>query len=833
MPIAADRHNAQRLNLGPWRIDLERGTVIADGEQGKLLPRAESLLLLLCRHANQVVGREQILDNVWAGRVVEDAAISHCVWQIRKALGDQGKDILQTLPKRGYVLTVADDAWLLEDETPMQSLANDSLSPAAVRPQGSCDAAASIAGDEVPLSHSPRRRPRASRIAAIGIAVAMVMLISFLVWQTQRATPARIVLQPESEITVAVIVPDRLNWLREPVLRTVVESAYLRDGTVIAFERAQRNNPFNGPHLQVEIAPSAGRDVVAELSLGHGPNVVREHYRGPGNALAGAVRKFLERSLAPTVKTPTRAEDALISALTANLLFDRQRALVEFRRAHARDPASAAVMVPMAVSLYDQGKGREALALVERIRPDAALNDAQRCDMQMLLVQLAPDTLKQPMCVRASRLVQVKRLEMREVLRATEADEGRPKSAQQWLFDEIVTIRAHIRLGELDEAEDRIVAAQDVAAKAGWEHARLDFEALRVICAMHRGRVEAGIRMGIANADAIEAIGDTHWSIEHRTYVLQLMQVAPGKATTERRKLLQGIVDRARAIGSVRGEVAALYLLALLDRDRTTQWRAHMGRIRELIESAYTPVMALPEKQVLLNELRFGLRYRETLDGIAVLERQGATHAQAQLWNMTLRVESHFARDELPSALDTLDAMERENFNLMDSNPCLFAWLFAEARRPDRARLILKPCLAIRYDRAAQATRGDFGMLGEARLHQLGGESERAWPTLRARIDTLLATPELTRQEAESLALLARYATAMPGADRIRLQRALGVVEQIAARDGAGPTLRTGVHLLRWRLCATSGRSDCGPVLPPWAPEELFEQRMAREAADG
>jgi DNA-binding winged helix-turn-helix (wHTH) protein len=831
MPIAADRHNAQRLELGPWRIDLERGTVIADGEQGKLLPRAESLLLLLCRHANQVVGREQILDNVWAGRVVEDAAISHCVWQIRKAFGDQGKDILQTLPKRGYLLTIADDAWLIEDQAATQSLDNDSLSREAFRSQETRNAASPIAGAAAPLSHSPRLRPQAWRIAAMGIAVAMVMLIGFLVWQTQRAAPARIVLQPKSEMTVAMIAPGALNWLRQPVLRTAVESAYLRDGAVTAFDRPQRSNPFAGPHLQVEVAPGAGREIVAELSLHYGSSVVRERFRGPGNALARAVHDLLERSLAPTAKKPTPAEDALISALTADLLFDRQRALVEFRRALARDPASAAVTIPMAVSLYDQGKGREALALVERIRPDAALSDAQRCDMQTLLVQLAPDTLMQPMCARAGRLLQVKRLEMREVLRATDADQDRPKGAQQWLFDEIVTIRAHIRLDELDEAEDRIIAAQGVAAKAGWEHARLEFEALRVICAMHRGRVEAGVRMGIANADAIAAIGDEHWSIERRTYALRLMQVAPGNATTERRKLLQGIVDRARAIGSLRGEIAALHLLAPLDRDRTPQWRAHMGRIRELIESAYTPVMALPEKQVLLNELRFGLQYRETLDGIAVLERHGATQAQAQLWNMTLRVESHFARDELPSALTTLDAMERENFNLMDSNPCLFAWLFAEAGRADRARLILKPCLAIRYDRAAQATRGDFGMLGEARLYQLGGESERAWPIVRARIDALSATPELTRQEAESLALLARYATAMPGADRQRLQRALGIVEQIAARDGAGPTLRTGVHLLRWRLCATDGRDDCGPVLPPWAPEELFEQRLAREAA--
>ncbi len=142
---------------------------------------------------------------------------------------------------------------------------------------------------------------------------------------------------------------------------------------------------------------------------------------------------------------------------------------------------------------------------------------------------------------------------------------------------------------------------------------------------------------------------------------------------------------------------------------------------------------------------------------------------------------------------------------------------------------MLKLCQATPYDLISQASRGDFGLLGKARLYQLGGEAERAWPTLRPRIDALLVTPDLSREEAESLALLARYATSMPGADRERLQRALGIVEQVAVRDGAGPTLRTGVQLLRWRLCATAGRGDCGPVLPPWAPEELFEQRMARE----
>ncbi len=828
MTGASGNKRSHRLSLGPWRIDLQRGTVIADDEQGKLLPRAESLLLLLCRHANEVVGRERILDNVWAGRVVEDAAISHCIWQIRKALGDHGKDVLQTLAKRGYLLAVPEDAWLIDDDAAAQPTDEDSPSPGVSGSQATPDEDSSRAREDSPLSHS---RLRFRRIAGIGAALVLIALIGFLAWQPKCAAPARIVLRSDIEMTAAVIAPDALKWVREPVLRTAVESAYLRGGAVIAFERPQRGNPFAGPHLQVEVAPGAAGEVVAELSLRHGADVTRRHFQGSGSALAGEVREMLDAALVPAAKKPTRAEDALISALTADALFDYQRALVEYRRALARDPSSAAVMVAMAVALYDQGRGREALDLIERVRPDAALNAAQRCEMQFLLVQLAPDRLDPELCARASRLSRFKRLEMREVLRDIEAAQDRPKGARQWSFDEIIAIRAHIRLGELAEAEDRIAQAQRVVADAGWEISRLNLEAQRTTMAMREGRVEAGVKMGMATADAVEALGSARLAIDHRTYVMRLMQVAPGAETAVRRRALLALADQARTVGTLRGEIATLHMLATLDRDRPEAWRSHLQRIRALIETAYTPAMGVQDAQVVLNEIRFGLQYKEMLDGVAALERAGATQAQAQLWNLTLRVEAHFARDELPLAVAAADAMERENFDLAEGHPCLLVWLFAEAGRPDRGQLMLKLCRGKPYDRASQATRGDFGLLGQARLYQLGGEPGRAWPTLRPRIDALLATPALTRQEAESLALFARHAIAMPGADRQRLQRALQIVEPIAARAGAGPTLRTGVHLLRWRLCATAARGDCGPVLPPWAPEELFEQRLAREAA--
>jgi DNA-binding winged helix-turn-helix (wHTH) protein len=827
MTVASGNKQSHRLSFGPWRIDLLRQTVIAQNEHGKLLPRAELLLLLLCRHANQVVGREQILESVWAGRIVEDAAISHCIWQLRKALGEHGKEILQTLPKRGYVLRVPDDAWLIDGDEAGESAQ---------------DAPSSVAGDAPTPAHGPipEARARFRLIASIAIILATIAIVAAIVaatgWSTsptQQAAPARIVLQPDRELTVVVLAPAPLDWLREPVLRTAMESAYLRDGTAIAFDRPQRRNPFAGPHLQVQVAPGAAREVVAELSLRHGADVTRRRFQGPGSALSGEVREMLDAALAPAAKKPTRAEDALISAMTADALFDHQRALVEYRRALARDPSSAAVIVAMAVALYDQGRGREALALVERLRPDAALNIAQRCEMQFLRVQLAPDSVAPPLCARASRLSRFKRLEMRELLREIADGQDRPKGARQWSFDEIIAIRAHIRLGELAEAEDRIAQAQRVVADAGWELSRLNFQAQRTTMAMREGRVEEGVKLGMATADAVEALGSVRLAIDQRTYVMRLVQVAPGEETAARRRVLQTLADRARSVGTLRGEIATLHMLATLDRDRPEAWRSHLQRIRALIETAYTPAMSIQDRQVVLNEIRFGLQYKEMLDGVAALERAGATQAQAQLWNLTLRVEAHFARDELPLAVAAADAMERENFDLAEGHPCLLAWLFAEAHRPDRSLLMLKLCQAKPYDRASQATRGDFGLLGQAKLYQLGSEPGRAWPTLRPRLDALLATPALTRQEAESLALLARHATSMPGADRQRLQRALAVVERIAVRDGAGPTLRTGVHLLRWRLCAIDGRDDCGPVLPAWAQEELFEQRLAREAAAG
>src|SRR3954468_22951758 len=95
-------------HFGGFAFDPERGVLRRpDGTETVLRPKAAGLLHHLARHATQVVGRDDLMDVVWPGVAVTDDSITQCVAEIRRALGAEGAALLRTLPKRGYLLTVA------------------------------------------------------------------------------------------------------------------------------------------------------------------------------------------------------------------------------------------------------------------------------------------------------------------------------------------------------------------------------------------------------------------------------------------------------------------------------------------------------------------------------------------------------------------------------------------------------------------------------------------------------------------------------------------------------------------------------------------------------
>jgi DNA-binding winged helix-turn-helix (wHTH) protein len=92
-------------HFGGFTLDLARGALSRPaGREVSLRPKAAEVLRHLAEKAGQVVPREELIQAVWRDVFVTDDRITQCVTEIRRALGNQGAQLLQTLPKRGYLL---------------------------------------------------------------------------------------------------------------------------------------------------------------------------------------------------------------------------------------------------------------------------------------------------------------------------------------------------------------------------------------------------------------------------------------------------------------------------------------------------------------------------------------------------------------------------------------------------------------------------------------------------------------------------------------------------------------------------------------------------------
>ena len=86
-------------------VDLELDELrLATGEHVDLRPRSFAVLRLLAENAGQVVTKEELFDGVWNDACVTDDSLTQCVTDIRKAIGDDKRRILRTVPRKGYVL---------------------------------------------------------------------------------------------------------------------------------------------------------------------------------------------------------------------------------------------------------------------------------------------------------------------------------------------------------------------------------------------------------------------------------------------------------------------------------------------------------------------------------------------------------------------------------------------------------------------------------------------------------------------------------------------------------------------------------------------------------
>src|SRR5881397_1067248 len=70
------------------RVDAENESAWCGAKRLTLMPRAFAVLRHLVEHAGRLVTKEALLASVWRDAAVSDAALSSCIRDLRRALGD-------------------------------------------------------------------------------------------------------------------------------------------------------------------------------------------------------------------------------------------------------------------------------------------------------------------------------------------------------------------------------------------------------------------------------------------------------------------------------------------------------------------------------------------------------------------------------------------------------------------------------------------------------------------------------------------------------------------------------------------------------------------------
>jgi len=96
----------RRFSFAGFTLDLDRAALLRDGVDLNLRPQVFDVLRNLVERGGCLVSKDELQAAIWGDRAVTDDSLTHCIIEIRKALGDAERRIIRTIPRRGFVLDV-------------------------------------------------------------------------------------------------------------------------------------------------------------------------------------------------------------------------------------------------------------------------------------------------------------------------------------------------------------------------------------------------------------------------------------------------------------------------------------------------------------------------------------------------------------------------------------------------------------------------------------------------------------------------------------------------------------------------------------------------------
>lgn len=92
------------FRFADFTLDVSEHRLVCGEQEIYLRPKTfETLRYLVERHGH-LVGKDELMNQVWADTIVTETAITHCIEEVRKALGDDAHNprYLKTIPRMGY-----------------------------------------------------------------------------------------------------------------------------------------------------------------------------------------------------------------------------------------------------------------------------------------------------------------------------------------------------------------------------------------------------------------------------------------------------------------------------------------------------------------------------------------------------------------------------------------------------------------------------------------------------------------------------------------------------------------------------------------------------------
>ncbi len=269
----SDLENSEIIKFGAWTLSLKQQTITDSKGTRELEPLIFELLTLFILKADKIVTRQELVDEVWQQKFVDDNSINRAMSELRKVLKSQDYDgqYIKTHYKKGYrflpevqLLHTQQSESLperegikstsqMEDDSTSQAYANQStIIPSAANqavPKSSEENQNDAGyGQEQKLSgsnqnsgpnHGKYTKSR-NKLAWLALFVIVLSIVASLIWHFQ--SPVSVADVQDNEIQHAVASRTELSWQRGLYMSPRINQANSR----LAFSYRKPGTKFLG-----------------------------------------------------------------------------------------------------------------------------------------------------------------------------------------------------------------------------------------------------------------------------------------------------------------------------------------------------------------------------------------------------------------------------------------------------------------------------------------------------------------------------------------------------------------------------------------------------------